>query len=322
MDLLEKILNSKDEDIDEIIKNAIDEKNKGAEKVEQLGFLDYGKSNHLFKGFIPLDTRIKYSSMNIETYSMKTTDFMYEFAHFIKQYNISSKGNLIKNLEYFINSYFGMPGKIDREEIFADIAWNNTKTDEEYFEALENNQIGDLKKKGAAQCTERGALAQQILSLFNTETYYCMGCVDLGKKQEPHCFNIVKRKNDYALLDYSCPVTSFDKDGKPRALYPFVGTLSNEEFEEFITTGKIKNYKNYEFNELNGRIVIDSERLYVVGEYSIDKEKYYENRKKDSIIDSAIESAVGTIKAEDADRQYKQIERLQNEKSQKAQEEI
>lgn len=61
--------------------------------------------------------------------------------------------------------------------------------DEEYFEALENNKIGDLKGKGVAQCTERGAIAQQILSLFGTESYYCMVCVDLGSKQEGHCFN-------------------------------------------------------------------------------------------------------------------------------------
>ena len=45
-----------------------------------------------------------------------------------------------------------------------------------------------IKHKGAAQCTERSALAQQILSLFGTESYYCMGCVDLGDRQEGHCF--------------------------------------------------------------------------------------------------------------------------------------
>ena len=41
-----------------------------------------------------------------------------------------------------------------------------TKTDSEYFDALENNKIGDLKGMGAALCTERSALAQQILSLL------------------------------------------------------------------------------------------------------------------------------------------------------------
>ena len=32
-------------------------------------------------------------------------------------------------------------------------------------------------------------------SLFGMEIYYCMGCVDLGDRQEAHCFNIVKKQN-------------------------------------------------------------------------------------------------------------------------------
>lgn len=136
-----------------------------------------------------MDTRIKYALLNMEYYGMESTDFFYDFAHFVRKYNIANKGSMIHNLEYFINSYFGYPGKIDRETVFNDIAWQNTTTDEEYFEALENNKIGDLKGKGAAQCTERDAIAQQILSLFGTESYYCMVCVDLGSKQEGHCFN-------------------------------------------------------------------------------------------------------------------------------------
>ena len=44
----------------------------------------------------------------------------------------------------------------------------------EYFDVLDNNKIGDLKSKGAAECTERSAVAQQILSIFGIESYYCM----------------------------------------------------------------------------------------------------------------------------------------------------
>ena len=59
----------------------------------------------------------------------------------------------------------------------------------------------------------------------------------LGDRQEGHCFNIVKRKNDYALLDYSVPIVSYKEDGSVRAYYPFVGTLTNEEFLDFINNG-------------------------------------------------------------------------------------
>ena len=78
--------------------------------------------------------------------------------------------------------------------------------------------LHDLKGTGAAQCTERGALVQQVLSIFGTESYYCMECVDLGDRQEGHCFNIVKRKNDYALLDYSVPIVSYKEDGSVNLL--------------------------------------------------------------------------------------------------------
>lgn len=278
MDLFQKILECKEEDVDSIIETAINEANANAEKVEKLGFLDYGKSCSVFKGFIPLNTRIKYANLNIEDYGMESTDFIYEFVHFIKKYNINNKASLIHNLEYFVNSYFGFPGKIDRETIFNDIAWQTTTTDEEYFKALENNKLGDLKGKGAAQCTERGALVQQVLSIFGTESYYCMGCVDLGDKQEGHCFNIVKRKNDYALLDYSVPIVSYKEDGSVRAYYPFVGTLTNEEFLDFVNKGVIKSFDDY---YMNGRQYekAGTKRMYVVGKYEIEKENAIENRR-------------------------------------------
>lgn len=278
MDLFQKILECKEEDVDSIIETAINEANANAEKVEKLGFLDYGKSCSVFKGFIPLNTRIKYANLNIEDYGMESTDFIYEFVHFIKKYNINNKASLIHNLEYFVNSYFGFPGKIDRETIFNDIAWQTTTTDEEYFKALENNKLGDLKGKGAAQCTERGALVQQVLSIFGTESYYCIGCVDLGDKQEGHCFNIVKRKNDYALLDYSVPIVSYKEDGSVRAYYPFVGTLTNEEFLDFVNNGVIKSFDDY---YMNGRQYekTGTKRMYVVGKYEIEKENAIENRR-------------------------------------------
>ena len=248
MNLLEIINNcSSDEEVDKIIKEKIEKEDKNSMKVLQLGFLDNGKAVNVFKGFIPLSTRIKYMNVAMETYSMQTTDYFYEFVHFIRKYKINNKGILIQCLETFINNYFGLYVKTDRESIFNDIAWQTTRTDEEYFKALENNKIGDLKGKNAAMCTERSAMAEQLLSLFDIETYYCMGCINLNNKEEAHCFNIVKRKSDYALIDYSMPVASLNNDGKVKGYYPFIGILSNEEFAEFINGGILKDFPNYEY---------------------------------------------------------------------------
>lgn len=274
MELLEQILKCpSDEEADNLITAAINNANENSTKIDQLGFSNYEKSNSLFKGFIPLNTRIKYSNFAVETYGMQTIDFFYDFAHFIRKYNINNRVALIYNLEFYINSYFGYPDKTKREEIFLDIAWKNASTDEEFWAALGNNKIGELKGKGAAKCTERGALAQQILSLFGIETYYCLGCVDLGNRQEAHCFNIIKRKKDYALLDYSIPVSSYNQDGSVIAFFPFVGKMSNEEFEEFVDKGILKTFDNYEYvNNNTERRALNNQRLYIIGAYKIEKE--------------------------------------------------
>ena len=129
--MIEKIINVSEDKIDEIIKFKIDELNNKAEKIEKLGFLDSISSRPIHKGFIPLNTRIKYSNYSIEDYSMKTTDFIYEFIHYLKKYNLKKKGQVINFLEYYINLYFGLPGGIDREGIFNDIAWKTTTTDDD-----------------------------------------------------------------------------------------------------------------------------------------------------------------------------------------------
>ena len=90
MDLLQKILDCSEEDIDTIVQQAIEEADSNSNKVEKLGYLDnYGKTHNSFKGFIPLNARITYLTVGTESYSMQTTDYMYEFAHFIKKHNIS-----------------------------------------------------------------------------------------------------------------------------------------------------------------------------------------------------------------------------------------
>ena len=272
MDLLKTILECKEEELDSIIDAAIKEANANANQVDKLGFLDAGQSNSLFKGFIPLHTRISYSNHSIEDYGMETTDFLYEFARFVRDNNVNSKAGLIYSLETFVNMYFGLPGKAERETIFNDIAWQTTNTDDEYFEALENNKLGDLKGKGAAQCTERSALAQQVLSLFGVESYYCMGCVDLENRQEGHCFNVVKRQNDYALLDYSMPINSYDEQDRINAYLPFVGVLTNDEFIDFVNNGTLKSFEDY-YIKMKEKVPTEKERTYVVGEYQIEKEE-------------------------------------------------
>lgn len=272
MDMLEIINNCKsDEELKSVISSRLSELDNKATKVDQIGFLDYGKSINLFKGFIPFSTRVKYDRMAVTTYSMNTVDFFYECANFIRKFNITSKGALISGLETFMNMYFGYPGNITRDNIFEERAWSQTTTDEEYFKALENNTIGYLKGTGAAECTERSALANQLLSFFGTEVYFCMGCLDNNGREEAHAFNVVKRKNDYALLDYSVPVTSFKSDNTLQCYYPFVGTISESEFVPFVNGDDIKTFNDHYYvgKERKENSCV---RSYVVGRYELNNE--------------------------------------------------
>lgn len=271
MKLLEQILNCSDGEIEKIITDAISKCNDKTDKVDMIGFLPNLKYNNIHKGFIPLNTRIKYSKTGMEDYSLNSTDFYFEFAHFIRKNNINSGGKFVCFLELFIDTYFGYPSKTSREYIFNDIAWQNSETDEEYFTALDNNKIGDLKGKGAAMCTERTALATELLSLFGFDTYYCIGCINNNGNNEAHAFNIVKRKNDYALLDYSMTVPVYNQNGIINRYYPFIGIMSNEEFQDFINNGIIKSFANYYYNQ-NEKVMTDTKRMYVVGAYEIEIE--------------------------------------------------
>ena len=248
MDLLKEINECKESELEEMIENLIFEMNEKATKVDKLGFLDSYNSITVFKGFIPFNTRIKYSNLGMEDYSMNTTDFFYEFAEYVKKNKIKTKLELIKAIEYYVINYFGYPSnKTNREEIFEDRAWNSTTTDEEYFEALKKNSIGDLKGMGAAECTEYSALAQQLLSLFGTETYYLIGKIIHNDKEENHAFNAIKRKDDYAIIDYSIPCPIYNDKEEIIGYVPFIGILSNEEFKEFIQNKETKEFNEFYF---------------------------------------------------------------------------
>ncbi len=92
MNLLEQVLNAtSDEEADKIIAERIEKMNESATGEETLGFLNNNKSISCHNGFIPFKTRIRYDNHAIETYSMDTTDFFYEFAHMLRKYKIDKK---------------------------------------------------------------------------------------------------------------------------------------------------------------------------------------------------------------------------------------
>ena len=124
-------------------------------------------------------------------------------------------------------------------------------------------------------CTERAAIAENLLSLFGIESYYCMGCIDNNGKIEPHCFIIAKAKEDYRLLDYSIPIPVY-RNGKLIDYAPFMAKISFEEFEQIIQDGVLKKFDNYYYiYTQNGpkKVPDNKYRTYVVGTFELDKNK-------------------------------------------------
>lgn len=271
MDLLERINNCTEEELTSIIDVALQNAINNADKKERLGFADGGLATTKIpshKGFISPESRIKYSNFSMNMYSMKTTDYIYDFAKYVKKNNINNRGTLVKYVENFINGYFGISNGTDmRDTYFDQIAFQTTTTDDEYFEKLENLEIGDLKGKNVAMCTERAALAQNLLSLFGFDIYYCMGCVNNNGKEESHCFNIARAKDTFMLLDYSIPVPVFE-NGRAIDYAPFQGSIGLDELEDVLVNGFNKNFPSYEFIKTPQgikKVATGESRIYNVG---------------------------------------------------------
>ena len=167
--------------------------------------------------------------------------------------------------------------KIDkdlREDYFNELAWQTTTTDEEYFKKLEDLEIGNLKGQNIAMCTERAAVAQNILSLFDFETYYCIGLIDNNGKEEPHAFNIAKAVDSYILLDYSVPSYVISSAGKIVDYAPFQGKIKENEIEDFLTGKKTKEFDSYIClitQEGIKKIPTKEKREYIVGSFELEK---------------------------------------------------
>lgn len=278
MDLIEKLNNCSLEEVNDIIAKELEVKNEESKGIEVLGFDCLRLSIPPYRGFIPKDSRIKYSNFGVD-YSMKTQDYFYEFADYIKKKNTISKNIIVNSIEPFINQYFGF-NKYNfdaRDIVFNDEALQTSTTEEEYFDKLDNNEIRDLKGLGVAMCTEKAAIAQNILSLFGFDSYYCMGCFDYNGKQESHCFNIVRAKEKFALVDYSMPVPMIS-NGKVVNFSPFQGYIELGEIEDVLNSNTSKSFESYQGEKRKGdssftKVFTSEERKYIVGDLEFKQEK-------------------------------------------------
>lgn len=244
-------LNKFSEDkITQIINDRIKILEENAKKTKEIGNVeksDENASHH--KGFISRDTKVCYSMS--QGYYIKTTDYIREFIEYIKQNNLSPSP---KEIFKFLNEYFGERPSVD------------TRIERDFKE------ISDFKKSNRAMCTERAALANNILSFLGMETWFCDGSVYNSNNNisEGHAFLIVKSESGrYKIYDPSFSIYYNNED------HPFIIDISEENAIKVLNSMPYNPSKRncvtvpeYYFKNINGknqRQNANSFRTYGVG---------------------------------------------------------
>lgn len=261
MENLNKIINCKESELN----NVVDEIISTISKENEIKEIGINKDNY-HVGFIPFKSKITYSNNSSNYYSMDTKDYLYDFARFLRENKITQEMDIIYNLEYFINEYFGYPSNITREEILHEEALEKSRNEVDYKKEIRNNNISTLKNKGCAGSTEKSALAQNILSFLGFKTMYIVGCINHNQEEKLHAYNLINANDSYRLIDYSNPVKSI-KNNKIKAFYPFIQVMKKEEAKSFLKDRKVKSFDDYYF--LDNEKVNNGYRQYIYGKYNI-----------------------------------------------------
>ena len=266
--LLNRLKNGTEEQLDSYITEALALANMTNDTTHILGF-ENSVNLCFHQGFIPFDTKISFSTVSDKTYSMKTTDIYYEFSKYIVEKGITKEDEFIKELYKYITKYFGALSSLAdrRDEYLEDLAFQTSSTDQEYHENLEKLEIGCFRGKGIALSPERTAIAQNILTIFGFETYFCSGTLDFDGDRKNHCFNIVCINDSYTIVDFTIPCHVVENE-LTNDYIPFQCKLEENELEEILTRCTPKSSKDYIINRLKGtytKIPSPSCRTYVVG---------------------------------------------------------
>ena len=160
--------------------------------------------NTYFKKYIHDEVKLLYGRIREDNnkmgsfgyyYYVKNHEYIYEFLNFIKNEEIEDDFSLIYYIFYFIRNYFGLIGKVTRENISGLILDSHGK----YLEPTKEHTLLDFKHKGCAKCSEYTVVMENILSFFNYQTAFIMGSCD----EDLHAYNIIFLDNEYYLIDAS-----------------------------------------------------------------------------------------------------------------------
>ena len=166
------------------------------------------QDQHIHRGYISRDTVVSFDGTIGGQYKLRNTEYLYDAVEYLRgnKDRINSHIRLFEHLAGFLNSYFGIPdtSKDRWEALNAKTNFNSVEDDDEYWDIINNIDISIFKGECIAQCSERSAMAQNVMALLGYETYYAIGDVSVDGKNEGHAYNIVTTpRGAKSIVDYS-----------------------------------------------------------------------------------------------------------------------
>lgn len=240
-------------------------------------------SSVVWGGFIPENVKITYASiwpMNDNTgivanqgwyYYVDNRDFLYDFCYLNKDIDFECEYDLVLKIFQFIQSYFESnihEGSVQREKMHHAIL----KDENFCYEPTLKHSLKDFKNNGSAMCSERSAIANNILSLYDVEIKYLMGSVQLPSDGGGHAFNLGVIDGEQYIIDFSIPVNNYDINGTYIGQSPFFGYIPD--FNENTLQDAVDNNEIFEFNDYSSIVINgcaydieqkDNSRFYAIG---------------------------------------------------------
>ncbi len=287
MKFYEDIQNLNDEELEKLVKERIEELEKedkedcGENNV--IGFeLDYNPYSYnltgeeevdfnlscLHPGYISKGTKIVYGfcidgngivSNNGNYYYVDTDDYLLEFCKFIKDKELASEYDLFDYILEFIKDYMGgYFNSKNRDQLFK-MLYKGYMT---YHDPGNEHYFSTFEGTGGGMCTEYSLMAQNILSLFDVDSYFIVGREKTdGEKEESHAFNIVTYTNVYGaevnyLVDFANHVRLYDINYNVIDNSPYVAVL--DQFEEEDALSLINGDRHYIFEDYDYILVGDT----------------------------------------------------------------
>ena len=178
-------------------------------------------------------------------YYVDNDDYLYDFCRFIKDKEIVDEYEFFGYVRDFLRAYFGFIKMKERDGMYHPLVDKYG----EYFEPVLKHSITDFKGQGSALCSEYAVLAQNILRMFDFESYLIVGNVNLNNdtKGDAHAYNLLTFKESdtgelkHAVIDFINSVKVFNYNFEIIGDEPFIGYLDSldQQFVDKLIKGDL-----------------------------------------------------------------------------------